>query len=204
MTAGANLSPLNITTVGNPSPGIENTYGDLDSDTAAVSLSDSIAVGNYYSFTVTPDDSAFLDLTQLSFDLFSSGSSPVTAHLLSSVGGFTTGAVIGTHTATSLPSTFTTAMIDVSSLVDLVDPIEFRIYLTRPGVGNLSNTIRVDNIFLTGNATFVPEPSTFLLLGLGAIGLVRPTRRRRRRSEGTMLRSGPSPGQPSAVQREPK
>ena len=184
ITAGAGLAPLNIVAAGNPAPGLQNTYGDLNADGGtAVPLSLSIASDNYYSIIVTPDVDTGLSFDEFSFDLYSSGSVSVTAHLLSSVGGFNTSSVLGSHTATNQPSTFTTGTIDVSSLAGINDPIEFRLYFTRPTVGVTTNTFRTDNILLTGSVSLVPEPSTFLLFGLGAMGLVRHSRKRRPRRQ---------------------
>lgn len=171
-------------TFGNPLPAAEIQYGDLQSiPSDEVTLAKSLALDNYYSFTVTPNPSATLDFADLAFEIARTGGIAATAHVFSSVDGFNISDEIGSFTSPNVGS-LDPGAIDVSSLTGVTSPVEFRIYLTRGAASNIDNTIVLDNIVLTGSFEVapIPEPSSMMLLGLGALGLMRYSRRRVRRA----------------------
>ena len=170
--------------LGNPVPAAEVQYGDLENQTTAnVTLADSIALNNYYSFTVSPLSGATLDFTELAYEFARTGGAAASAHVFSSIGGFTLGDEIDSFTSPAL-GILDAVSVDLTALADTTDPVEFRIYLTRLAASVMSNTIFLDNIQLSGNFSVppIPEPSSALLLGMGALGLLRYTRRRSLRS----------------------
>ena len=159
---------------GNPAPSLELSFGDVGAN-----LSQSLAGDDYYTFSVTPDDNASITYTDLTFDFFKTANAGanVTASLFSDIDGFDAADIIdevmlsgGGESGAFFARTF-----DLDSLPDdLVDPVEFRIYIDDAGASNQSNQFRLDNIMLNGivQITAVPEPGSIAIWALVGLGLV--------------------------------
>jgi len=177
--------PLQLNTssgAGNPEPTLEITFGDIENQTtSSVTLAETVALDNYYTFTVTPSIDSKLSFQQLSFDVRKTGSATVFVSAFASDTGFNAADVLDTATQTTANS-FTNFVLDVSDVTDITDPVEFRLYLYRNQASVMSNTFRIDNILLTGDrefSQFVPEPNSGVLLAFGTLGMMRLRRRRR-------------------------
>ena len=142
----------------------------------AGTLTGAIAADDYLSFTILAHGS--MDLTSLELNAGYSrtggfSGKTLTANLLTSVNGFTTGALVDSSAISSDPlggPTYAAWSIDLSgpSYQDLTGPIEFRLYLYDDTSD--SNTIhRLDDIVLNGSIIpAAPEPSSLALLVVGA------------------------------------
>jgi len=163
-TAGPGLSSVNFTA--NGFGGTENS-GLLDS---SPNLATVIADGQYLSFSVTPGNQ---DFTNLTFDYYINtvDRSSNTVVLMSSVDGFTDGSEIASYTNSTAGSTAAVSF-DVSSYTSETSAVEFRLYLYGKGSSpNSGSETYISNLALEGPVT-VPEPSSFALLGLGALAIL--------------------------------
>ena len=134
-----------------------------------VDLATSIAGSDYFTFTLTPTNTASLNFGNLTFTLQASGTGPTTFALLSSVSGFSSGNQIAT--ATLAGNTVTLSVSDATlgaNYDNVTSPIEFRLY--GYGASSAAGTGSV-NDFSFGGAVTVPEPSTYAMMA-GAFGLL--------------------------------
>ena len=178
-------------------PAGPNTAISANTDTAFIStlntpksLSAALSGPNYFGFTLSIADGMStdtMDLTSLSIAYGGNSTSlnSYTTNMVaqSSVGGFGSAAPTLTVTPSSFlvsgsSRTFTTATVDISDIAfDSLSTVEFRFYFYDNDLsGNSSPANRIN--FVTLGATVVPEPSTALLMCVGALcGLVRLRRR---------------------------
>ena len=157
------------------------TGADLDGEVTGL---------RYHSFTIDVASGFQMDLTSLTLDAGYSmsatdfGGKIMTQSLLTSVGGFSGAAVVGSISSdlTAYPGSSAT-MVYKPWVIDLNDAAfqgltgstEFRFYMTdnssKPG------RHRMDDFVLNGEISAVPEPSCAALLGLGGFSLIMRRRR---------------------------
>jgi len=134
----------------------------------------------YIDFTLSNTSAAPLKLAGFSFTLVRKGFAGVAgATLRSSLDSYTADLIAFSNDALS----GTKSLVDVnwsSNPLDLnaLNGITFRIYLWTPSTASSSARLGIDDIQINA----VPEPSTYALLVLAAVGLGARVIRRRRRS----------------------
>ncbi len=96
-------------------------------DQTAMTLADAIALDDYVTFTVTPATGHQLTVTQLRPRPVSQNRVR-TFTVMSSVGGFTTGAALGTFT-TQANQNHAIITLPIAGVADQTEPVEFRIYV---------------------------------------------------------------------------
>lgn len=127
---------------------------------------------DYFTFTLTPKAGYEIDLMSFVYSGQRSNSGPNTFEFRSSKDSFASS--IGSPTATG-----TTISLAASAYQNLTSAIEFRLY----GWGNSAagGTFSVNDF--TFNGEVAPEPTTTLLFGGSAVGLLAARRRREGRNE---------------------
>ena len=152
-------------------------YLTFDPDTSST-LSDAVTNKTFYSFTITPTAGDALTLTK--FDLSTTSlytnTNNGTIALESSVSGFGSGTtnVLATYSPTTMGNSVTLAG---PGYVDDTKPIEFRLYVY--GGNPYYVDLQGGPLNIDGAASLAPEPSTWMLLGLGLGGLLLTARCRR-------------------------
>ncbi|MDF1712717.1 MAG: PEP-CTERM sorting domain-containing protein [Akkermansiaceae bacterium] len=140
-----------------------------------------ISVGDYTTFTLTPDAGFMMSLDNITYDYQSygfAGTGGYTFFIRSSIDGF----AADLDTSSSFEGA-ARVDFDVSSLTDLTGPTEIRIYASTPTAGSRwfdlqgSNTDPSLGLIVNGDVAPIPEPSTALLSALAGLAL---TVRRRR------------------------
>lgn len=163
----------------------------------STTAADAVATNRYFEFTVTPTAGNQLTLSSLSFNygaIAASGAYPQAGapftpmfQVRSSVDGYAAG--IGTTTAlayvagqSDVTRLLTVSLSSLGGFSQLTTPTTFRLYgYFATGTPGYSDSLRIDNINLTGSVSAIPEPSAFAAgLGFAALG-VAATRSRRRR-----------------------
>lgn len=184
-TGGPGLTEVaHVTTDGQP-PG--SWYGEnwsTSNDATAVRDSDL-----YAWFRVTVDSGMTMSLTNLSFDVKPHGSGPRSVLVdVIQVGGPIAGNLLGNvfyHTdqsqtgeldpastsgGASTRKVWETANFGSSSFTNLTGTYEIRIF--GYNAPQSDREALIDNIILQGTVTAIPEPSAFLLCGLGSLALM--------------------------------
>lgn len=169
--------------------------GFIRSSATTDTLTDAISGGHYWEFSIEVDDGYSLDLSSLVFDHYASSNTasgyPFDSHLsvFTSVDGFAAAGdalVTSTGTIGSNPSNSGTPILledDVTiTLSDtrfqgLEGTTFFRIY-AYDNVDANDQINRLDNVFLNGSISAIPEPSRFALLA-GVLGFACGAMRRR-------------------------
>jgi hypothetical protein len=178
---GAGLVNTIDTTRGNPSPSItiDSSQTDGTNNTTTVSAND------YIGFTLTPNSGVQFSLTSLGLDAAnwsSTSTFPAESYFLrSSLDSF--GANIGSVQSIAagssgiLPNSFD---LSGAAFQNLTTAIEFRLFV-QDGTSTANRGLLFDNITLNGTtvAAAIPEPATWMLMG---IGLLLGAQRLRRRS----------------------
>ncbi len=142
----------------------------------------SISVGDYVTFSITPATGTALNLSELTFDLnrrfdYSPNGYSLFADEDPGAGGDNFSTLLASGTITTInSSTFTTVSTDLSStsfLQNIADTTTFRLYLygTTWTEGDTTDryVMRLDTVQLTGDV--VPEPSTYAMLLMAAVGI---------------------------------
>lgn len=142
----------------------------------STTAADAVSNNQYFQFTVAANLGYALNLSDLTFDAASGGTSNPRGWVLrSNIDGF--GADIATAAIPTIQPAFTPFSIDLTGAAyqGLASPVTFRIYgyaPSAPGVG-----IFYDNLTLNGEV--VPLPSAILML-LGGLGALVPLAKRAR------------------------
>lgn len=165
---GVGISSSVDATRGNPSPSITVSADQIDGTTngAAVTAND------YISFTLTPGVGVTVNLTSLTLDAFNytnDGTFSAESYFLrSSTNGFTTNIGTTQNILAGSNGTITPASFDLSGAAfqGLTSPIEFRLFYQDSGA-DPDRGLAFDNIILNG--TVVPEPATWMLMGVGLL-----------------------------------
>jgi hypothetical protein len=182
ITDGAGLTSTIDATRGNPSPSISVSSDQTDAGTNA----GAVTANDYISFTLTPLSGATFSLTSLALDAANWSTTttfPLEEYFLrSSVNGFASNIGSTQTLAAASNGAITPNSFDLSGAVfqNLTTAIEFRIYF-QDGTTNVNRGILLDNIVLNGTATAaaIPEPATWILMG---VGLLLGAQRLRRKS----------------------
>ena len=172
LTAGNSTLGINSTS---PSTGYTGASGTNNAAVSAVSGALSVSTSTYYSFTLTPGSGFAINATEFSFGSRSTASGPVALTLRSSADNFASdldSSVAPNDSSWNLYD-FT---FDITGALDT--PVEFRLYGSG-GTSTASNW-RTDDLNFTAQAAAVPEPATWMLMGVGL--LIGAQRLRRKQS----------------------
>jgi hypothetical protein len=172
-------------------------HGALSTGTGTTSAAWTAAQDNgiYVEFTLTPDAGKSLNFTDLHLDVGYQGENNFRLAVTSSLTGYDYGnqLTITTENATdknSLPNILESnlggisttpagigadwgagedTIIDLSGIEfdNITSSVTFRIYGFKLNNGDGSDILRLDNIYVNGSASPVPEPSSFALLAGG-------------------------------------
>ncbi len=151
---------------GNPTPSISVDSAQTDGSTQ----SGAITANDYYTFTITPNPGVTLNLTTLSFDFANYTNSGVfpTENIFarSSFDNFSANLAAATTVSAASAGTFTNVNISLTAagFQNVTAPIEFRLYIF-DSTTNVDKGALVDNVILQS----VPEPSVYMLLGVGIL-----------------------------------
>ncbi|MDB2673426.1 PEP-CTERM sorting domain-containing protein [Akkermansiaceae bacterium] len=173
-----NLTASNLDRVG----GMEGFgNGGAVWSTTATPETTEISLSDYTAFTLTPDSGFMMSLDNVTYDYQSYG--------FAATGGYTffiRSSIDNFAADLDTSSSFEAAArvdFDVSSLVDLTESTEIRIYASTPTAGNRwfdlqgSNTDTGVGLLVNGDVAAIPEPTSTLLSTLAALAF---TIRRRR------------------------
>lgn len=155
-------------TRGNPSPSLTVDASNTDSSVTAAATA-----GNYIHFTLAPNSGASFSLTSLTLDAAVwSNTTFVNENFAvrSSIDGFSANiggvqSIAGTSNGAITPFSFD---LSGAGFQNLSAPIEFRIY-SADSSSTSGKGILYDNIILNGTTTGVPEPATWMLMGVGLL-----------------------------------
>ncbi len=160
----ASIDPLR----GNPAPCIAVGSNQTDGTTQG----GAVTAEDYYTFTITPNPGGMMSLTTLSFDFANytnSGAFPTeNIFTRSSLDNFSVN-LAGAVTVTAGSSgAFTHADISLTAagFQNATGPIEFRLYIY-DSTTSVDKGALLDNVVLVGSA--IPEPSVYMLLGVGIL-----------------------------------
>ena len=151
-----------------------------------------ISGATYYSFTITPAAGDALSFTtgnaltfQDSVRISTGGTNPYTANFFfqtDASGSFVNLNTPITQTQSAVGNTLVSQSVDLSSLGTLAanQALTFH-FLLYDNAQTTTNDIKFDNFIVNGTSVVVPapEPGTYALLGLGALGLALARRRAR-------------------------
>ncbi len=169
-----------------------------------MTLADAIAGNDYLSFTLTPKAGHSFSISSVSATFSSSSGAGFTIALLSSATGFTAGDALWSFYSSGLlggTSALQTAdLSSVTALLALSNAVEFRFYGyydSGSGTIGISDIAGINDLTISGIASAVPEPSTYVAL-MGAAALAFAVWRRRaapcrEASRAPPAGSGPSP-----------
>ncbi len=142
------------------------------------SLADSLAGNDYLTVTVAADAGNTIDFSNFHV-VIGANVGPGLMHLMSSATGFTDGDEIAAINHAGGPGGAVPPDehdIDLSSVVALqgaAGAVEFRLYVSqtanRVGIGQSFNGTDRDDLRIDGTVNVIPEPSSLLLLGFGAL-----------------------------------
>ena len=178
---GAGITTAIDATRGNPAPGLTASSDQIDGSTNAAA----VTANDYVSFTLTPLSGATFSLTSLTLDASNYTNdgtfSAESFFLRSSVNGFSANVgLTQSITAASMGAiTGFSFTLTGAAFQNLTAPIEFRLFF-QDGVNDPDRGTMFDNITLNGTtvAGAIPEPATWMLMG---VGLLLGTQRLRRK-----------------------
>lgn len=184
----ANLSNVPVLSRGNnsgtavlisgtsPSAGYTGASGTNNAGAAAFGSTLDPNTSTYFEFTLTPDAGFAVSATGFEFGSRATTTGPTLLTLRSSIDGFASDISIVSQTADSTWRLLTMAPFSVTG--DLSSPITFRLYGSG-GTATTGTTVnwRIDDLNFTATAV-VPEPGTYMLLGIGVLVCVQQFRRR--------------------------
>lgn len=147
---------------------------------SSATLAGAITGNNYLSFTIAPEAGqtiALVNSISLHFRRVNESLSPTSFALLSSVDGFTDTAVLGSFTETTTDQQTLHPAFGNLNITNITEPVEFRIY--GYNTGGVAQGIHIgpheanpfgesDTQNMTVAVFGIPEPSSVLLLALGA------------------------------------
>ncbi len=150
-------------------------------------LSTSLANNYYYSINITPTAGSSIDFASATFATFGENDLR-TYYLFSSIGGFTAGNEIGSFAqpSTTVSAAGTPNLISLAGTAfdNVTTATEFRLYVTNTASANTFEdsgfrqpSAGADFVSFAGEVTAVPEPGTYVLLGLGVLSIALVRRR---------------------------
>ncbi|MEI9894449.1 MAG: hypothetical protein WDN28_11340 [Chthoniobacter sp.] len=169
-TVPVNTPPANAAV---PVRYVRGTAGSADTAAALTN-------GDYFTFTLAPTSGNQLSLQNFTVDISANGgaANADTAEyaLFASTDGFASGdpsmsdilapaASVTAPGSNAIPYTRYTVDLSEAAFQDLTGTVTFRLYVSN---SSSSSVARFDDVTINGTVSAVPEPSGFVLLGLGA------------------------------------
>ena len=194
--SGAGIATLGSSTVGdNTASPFTTSSGTGDTNSSPDSLaftasqasqttqSGAVTANDYVTFSLTIAPGMTFDFTQLTFKLSATGSNYAEGFFVRSSLTGTTDLLSSTFsTVRTTDGAFQQFNVDLSAVTELqnvTSDVDFRIYFYNPDGLTLTNSDRLDKVQLTANVAVIPEPSTYAMIGLGAVLLIGIQRFRR-------------------------
>ena len=183
------ISPSGVLSRGNgaalPGSTGSNMFGA--SGFTSASLADAITNNDYFTFSITVDSGYMMSLSGINFNMSETTSGPNNAALLSSVGGFTSRAVVSTWPLPSSSNSDQSITLSALAFSNLTGTVEFRIYAWGGGASTTDKyrfrNLSGNDLVISGSTSLapIPEPSTYaaILGGVALIGVVAVRRRKR-------------------------
>jgi PEP-CTERM motif-containing protein len=169
---GLGTVPTFNLTSGNPLPSLQASATDIPDGSPPTPAATNTSTG-YYTFTVTPAPGITLGYSTLSFDVATlttdTTNNSFTISLQTGLNNFAT--LASTTINGSLTSTtFHTVQWDLSSLQQTAAPTDFHLVI-QDNTSASNRGILLDNVSLTANVGVmpIPEPSTYVLVGIGLL-----------------------------------
>ena len=172
LTAGNSALAFNTTSA---SSGYTGATGGGNAAVSAVAGTLNINTSTYYQFTLTPASGYQINATDFTFGTRITASGPTLISLRSSLDGYTTDLATQAGVNDSAWRLVTMAFT-ASGAMD--EAVTFRLYGS--GGSSTASNWRIDDLNFTASAALVPEPSTYAMMGLGAMLLVGFQRFRRK------------------------
>lgn len=123
----------------------------------------------YISFTLTMDPGYEFDLNQINFGYRRNADGPQSLALYMSNNGFTTSMQLGSDLSLASTDYFTFGYTDVSADT-FSGTLEFRLFGWNAVSSSATGDLHFDEMWVQG--TVIPEPSTWVLVGLGLSALI--------------------------------
>lgn len=161
----SNLTAVNSSLAFNttsPSSGYPGATGGGNAAVSAVAGGFNLTTSTYYTFTLTPSAGFAINSVSFSFGSRTTTTGPIVLSLRSSTDGFATD--LGTSSAPN-DSTWNLFTFNFTNTGATNVPVEFRLYGS--GGTSTSSNWRVDDLNFTAGA--IPEPSIYMLLGVGLL-----------------------------------
>ena len=144
--------------------------GSFDTDGNAATVITGAGSDRFFEFTIQPDAGFQIDLTSISFDAAEAqgGANGFAFFDAADVTGTTTigDAFINVYNEGTTLTTYNHTFDSSYDAITAATPVTLRYYITG---SNASRAMLFDNFQVSGVISPIPEPSTFSLLGLGAL-----------------------------------
>ena len=186
-SASAGDQGISSTTPSNTSPAsAAGPHRFVRSNSTTTTAADAFTANDYFKFTLTPNATFLVNLTDLFFDYAGTGTSgtPAVANIASffvrssAANNFTTdvGTTVSSGQLTGTNFQRQTISLTGANFQNLTGLIEFRIYVFN-SINAGTSVARLDNITLNGDIAPIPEPGSLALVGsLGVLALLRRRR----------------------------